>query len=400
MRRTSRRAALCTLASSAVAALAGCASSLPTSTDDDPRTDRATERIDGAWQMHGATPANTRRTTASGPETEPSIEWERSVGNRLPVDPLVLDSLVYEYAPEDRETGTLEAATGERTTATPIDGATEFLLGSDGETSCLARDLADDRTDVELVGRDVETTQELWTTAAPDTMSPVPTFRNGTVYLSGFSTPWVRALDLEDGSERWTFETVDPPSGLGVAGDVVTFTVGEHLFALDPATGDRRWNVRFDDRFATAPLVTDEHIVLGTGDGGLLAVDRSGDRDWRVDVGESMTALAQDEDRLLAGTDAGIAVVDSRTEDRIAFVDTTEPVDELSVGRHRIYVTGSGSDRLTALDSTDYTEAWSVSLPDVVVGGPAVLEGAIVVRVGPWGPDADDDPSERVLALG
>jgi outer membrane protein assembly factor BamB len=60
-----------------------------------------------------------------------------------------------------------------------------------------------------------------------------------------------------------------------------------YVYALDAATGDRRWKFAAE-RYVSAPTVVDRTVYLGGGDGELTVVDaRTGKRRWRTRIGKA-----------------------------------------------------------------------------------------------------------------
>jgi outer membrane protein assembly factor BamB len=140
-----------------------------------------------------------------------------------------------------------------------------------------------------------------------------PAIGDGLAYV-GLSDLEIRAFDLGDGAERWTFSSRDGfgPRQIPAAGRALIAADRTHLYRLDPATGDERWSwlladltavsqSRVDTLLASAPSVSGSSALLGSASGELSAIDiDSGRRVWRSDLGEGIGPIAVTTDRVYA----------------------------------------------------------------------------------------------------
>jgi len=153
---------------------------------------------------------------------------------------------------------------------------------------------------------------------------------DGTVYV-GTTGGMVHAMSLADGSLRWTFTAGRPLFGEPLATEDALFFVCDDglLRRLERDTGREVW--RYDLGDATAPrslphpvvenggsfdwcttaskpLLLDDVLYVGSGDGSLHAVDaESGRRVWRAPTrGAVRTDAASDGSSLFVGTLAGL----------------------------------------------------------------------------------------------
>ncbi|MFC4408159.1 outer membrane protein assembly factor BamB family protein [Haloarchaeobius iranensis] len=390
----SRRAVLGAAVLGGIATTAGCTGL--GSSDDAPREDRADERVDGRWGCHHRTAENTRRTETGGPTAEPTVVWERSVGTRPFVDPVVTDSLAFEYAPADSVTHTVEVATGERTTAPTVDGRGEFVLAVDDDVHCLTRSGGEGSV---VVGRAAGDGTEQWTASLPGAPSMRASLVDGVLYVSGFDRQWIRAIDAGDGTEHWTYETVGRVGSLAVEGELATFATGSYLFALDAVEGSRSWHREFDASFTTDAMAVGSAVVAGTDDGRVVAMRRSGEPAWTVDADTgAVTALAAANGRVFVGGEDGITALAVGTGDPLAETDTAASVDGLSVGGDRLYA-ATPDPALTALDRSSLDALWSRGLDRDPVGGPAVLDDTLLLRLGDVG-TASGDTDQSLVRFG
>ena len=149
---------------------------------------------------------------------------------------------------------------------------------------------------------DAATGETLWTAGADD-MSPrtSPAIADGTVYVAanvdaacpagddsgcyGKSQGRLYALDAASGERRWTIEiALDTRSSPAVAGGVVYVGCGDGLSAVT-VDGERAWRVNFksDDSddddgpyVKSSPAVADGRVFVGASDGRLRAIGAAG----------------------------------------------------------------------------------------------------------------------------
>jgi hypothetical protein len=76
----------------------------------------------------------------------------------------------------------------------------------------------------------------------------------------------------------------------------LTTAFGSQLYALDPATGDRRWDHPTQAAvFRTAPVVLGDSIAIGTIDGTVATFDsETGDQTWTSDGEGPVRSMAAD----------------------------------------------------------------------------------------------------------
>ena len=157
----------------------------------------------------------------------------------------------------------------------------------------------------------------------------------------GLSDRQVRAFNLQDGVERWTFPSRDGfgPRQIPAAGEALVVADRSHLYRLDPASGEERWSwlladgaavseTRTDTLLASAPAVSGTSALLGDASGELSAIEvHSGRRVWRSDLGEgAIGPIAVTSDRVYAVLlgDAG-KLVALEHDPEAALVDEISP---------------------------------------------------------------------------
>lgn len=97
---------------------------------------------------------------------------------------------------------------------------------------------------------------------------------DGVVYVGG-SEASVYALDADDGSELWKFETQYGTSSTPAVADGTVYTISQdrYVYAIDAADGSEQWRVDTGSG-AYETSVADGTMFAGTTDSVLLALDR------------------------------------------------------------------------------------------------------------------------------
>lgn len=217
--------------------------------------------IDGQWSMAGYDQANTGYAPeATGPTTEPSVRWSKTVEQASPFQPVVAEGVLV--------TGTQKPMTNEN--------------------------VFDNR----IVGFDVDTGQQLWERKKTGRTSKVgvvgtPAIANGTVVYAGDAAIGpVRALDLQTGAEQWVYEnsSARPDGPVTVADGTVYLVTDERLTAIDLQDGAERWQSSELGRvpWSNEPVaVSGRHAYVWTESGRLYSLERStGEIDWSVQFGD------------------------------------------------------------------------------------------------------------------
>jgi outer membrane protein assembly factor BamB len=152
---------------------------------------------------------------------------------------------------------------------------------------------------------DTTTHEPQWTfTARVQTGSPqTPVIRDGTVYFATDHSP-LYALDLSDGSVKWTYDYYD---GFGFGTPAVTTTAiyvrgggakqgtPHDLIELNPETGDRLWAWQSQQQSVVAyeHIVCTAETILARSGGAVHAHDAAtGEKLWEGHIGMPASGLA------------------------------------------------------------------------------------------------------------
>jgi outer membrane protein assembly factor BamB len=383
----------------------------------------------GPWPTARGGPRNHGRTVELGPEVDPTAHWRATVdlGTALrvavgPDGPVVAreDGLVRAYDTEGRVRWERRHDGGFVAAPVVADDGTVVLPGFEGDVVARNPDGSErwrvgtpeslftpnlnDATPLRVAGdtvvlahphgrvyaRSLDDGTERWT--AETVRRPHrPQVADGAVVLTGSQrdpeTPVTVALSLADGSERWRREERDTPKvGAGVHdGAVVVGDISGGVVAREAADGSERWRVTLPDEpwVSTIPRRFAGRVWVGTLRAGLFATDGETVERFDVDVGPTPAVgdalyVATDADGVAGRYRSEVAALDGDGAERWRRTVRGPPVGHLRARDGRVWVgTGTG---VVASFGTGGDRAWRAfarrdTLPEPVVGPRGVYCG-------------------------
>ena len=143
------------------------------------------------------------------------------------------------------------------------------------------------------------------------------------VYVSAVNTAY--ALEVQSGEVLWEYGTGRYPArGFAPVIDngVYHFAPDDHLYALDTATGEPRWEFVLDEMARTAPVVGDGMVFVSSESGVFYAIDQaSGEARWTVgpieDAGILESADVVDGILYLESSDGYLLAFDAMTGEKL-----------------------------------------------------------------------------------
>ena len=286
--------------------------------------------------------------------------------------------------------GTVYAVSLESGTITwsaEMDGRVDSAVAvADGQVVAVARNT--DTAQVVVAAFDESTGERSWPAQAiqaNSTAGTAPSAGGGSLFI-GSADRRVRALDSENGTERWAtlaLSLFSPATSLAFDDDAVfAADIAGGLYRLDAAVGGRRWSYQLNEVvLRSSPVVSGSSVLLGLGDGRLVAVDEaSGHLVWESASSPGLVGtIALSSDAVIAvkgGRDAGLIAFEHHPQG--ALVDVPSP---------------------TQLDGGTTLTRWALAA--VIVFGVAFIPGIWatrrfgVVADGAPGEDGSDRASER-----
>ncbi|MGA9159928.1 MAG: PQQ-binding-like beta-propeller repeat protein [Actinomycetota bacterium] len=229
---------------------------------------------------------------------------------------------------------------GTVTWSATVDGRVDTPVAvSQGLVFAVARNL--DTPQIAIAAFDAATGDRAWPAVAVQASSTAgssPSAAGGSVYV-GSADRRIRALDAADGAERWAtlaLSVFSPATSLALdEGSVFAADIGGGLYRLDATDGRRRWSYHFNEVvFRSSPVVSGSTVLLGLGDGRLVAVDdSSGHLVWESAPSPGLLGtIALSPDTVIAvkgGRDAGLIAFEHDPEGTL--IDVPSPT-ELDAG--------------------------------------------------------------------
>lgn len=263
-----------------------------------------------------------------------------------------------------------------------------------------------------ILAVDVEEGSEQWRFETESSVDATPAVGAERAFVSADGA--LRALDRESGEEQWSYSL--PASGGNptlVDDTVYVVDSSPGLHAVDAASGDEVWSVSGQDyAWRPTPAVVGDRVIVGVSElgvdsrgGAVLGFDRSsGEQQWRralpaqvsTPVAADGAVYVLDDEGALAGLDVATgerrwrtAAVDGRTIDSTG---TSAP----ALADGRLYAAGSAG--VLACVTTSGAEQWRTQLPHSPSGAPVVADGIVYVSGGIGASASDSGEPEAVLA--
>ncbi len=224
---------------------------------------------------------------------------------------------------------------------------------------------------------DAETGHQIWKRATGGPVPATPAVADGIVYVGSYDGKFY-AFDARTGGLKWKFKTegerrfeakgihgfqpktqtiADPfdvflSSPIVVQGAVYFGSGDGNLYAVDAATGERRWKFKTGDVVHSSPAFADGVLFFGSWDSYFYAVDAAtGKEKWRFHGGE-----------------------DPAIHNQVGFQSSP------AVANGVVYV-GCRDSNLYALDAATGKEKWRFNNElSWVITSPAVAEGKVFLR--------------------
>jgi len=219
----------------------------------------------------------------------------------------------------------------------------------------------------------------------------------------GSDDPYVLALDARTGKEVWrTPRPVDAPRKFSFAtptvidspdGPIVIAPGSDSVQALDPASGETRWWVRYDGySVVPKPVVSEGRILVATGFGPtkLLAIRPGGSGevtashvDWEVGKGIPKTPSVLAHDGLVyLVSDDGIALcIDAKTGENVwrSRLGGNYSASPILVG-DKLYFSSEEGVTTVIRAGREFEKLASNDLEEATLASPAAAENALFIR--------------------
>ena len=249
--------------------------------------------------------------------------------------------------------------TGNRIVSSPVIQGKTIYFGSD---------------DGNIYALDAESGRQMWKFVTKGAVSSTPAVANGVVYATSYDGR-LYALNSETGATKWKFTTE-----------------GERRFEAKGLHGMQPRNQTIADPFdiyLSSPVVAQNTVYFGSGDGNLYAVDAvSGELKWKFKTGDVVHASPAYSDGLIyfGSWDSYFYAVDAANGKEIwRFHGGEDPLIHNQVGFQSspavvngVVYTGCRDSNVYALDAATGKEKWrSNNELSWVNSSPAVVQGKV-----------------------
>lgn len=356
----------------------------------------ASAQTGGEWLSLGNDPANTGRTSASGPTGDVGSAWATETGGSVFGGPAVVGDIVI-VGSEDGVLYGLDANSGdERWQFENPEGAIDTTPAVAGETAFVG-----DREGF-LYAVDINSGEEQWRFETEGELN-APAVFDGTVYASSRDGA-VHAVDPGEGlyvdSDAWPVsvaqEVTSSPAVATAAesgrGEPTVFVGSDdgRVHAIGANTGETAWTTTVENasRIPTSPAVDNGTVYVGSQglegarSGFLHALDgASGEQNWEFDTGGVVVgspAVAGGTVYVGSRSSSVFAVSAGGGSERWTF-DTGQPITSAPAVADGTVYTGSWSSEVLGLDADGGEELWAFETNQRVWGHPAVADGAVFV---------------------
>lgn len=229
--------------------------------------------------------------------------------------------------------------------------------------------------------------------------------RRRTVQLAGIGAAGALGMSpgvagAEEQPEIEPLWTYDPDGGITRSSPTIAdgrlFVGGRdgRVYAVDIEDGSEMWTYQTDGLIVSTPHVTAERVFVGSNDGNVYALDvEEGTVDWSFEVDTDAdfgdvwsSPTVTDGVVYVGGRDTNIYALDAETGDLVW--EQTDPEDWVvsspTVADNTVYI-GSGSfwnneqATLYALDADDGSIEWTFEGGDFIASSPTVVDGTVYV---------------------
>jgi hypothetical protein len=202
--------------------------------------------------------------------------------------------------------------------------------------------------------------------------------------LIGCGDVRLRAVDLATGLQAWEVQVEGSVPGVTTSGKYAYFASRRAMVHAVTAEGTVLWRTEVGGEVASAPLVTEETVVVGTLDGHVCCLDRNdGAQMWSVEVGAPVYASPRmGPSSILAGDDAGKLNSITREGEMLASLQFEGLIREPVGVREEMVICGDSSGLVMLVNPSEMSEVWRVQLDGPLAAEPILTGDAVWCGVG------------------
>ncbi len=240
------------------------------------------------WSTFQYDPANTGHSPGSAPSEYPFVEWSKKIGETGPAfsPPNIVDGTGYIVTTNamltafDLETQGIDWQVSLRSGLSQ-----DFEQRTDNLSPTVSGDVVLASVHGVLHARNISDGNVKWTKTFDnadtnrDWHLSSTTVVDGTVYVSA-QADGLYALDLADGSERWSVDAAGKTYTPAVADGMVYFSGGDTIYAVDAEDGTKQWHETYESGPNAALTVADGRVYANDGTSVLALDANDGTQRW------------------------------------------------------------------------------------------------------------------------
>lgn len=202
--------------------------------------------------------------------------------------------------------------------------------------------------------------------------------------LIGCGDVRLRAVDVASGLQTWEVRAGSSVPGVTADGDRAYFASSSGVIHAVTAEGAVLWEAQVGGEVASAPLVRQETVLVGTLNGRVCCLDRAtGELLWSVGVGAPVYASPRrGPSHILVGDDLGELHSITREGELLTSLQLEGLIRHPAGIREAVVVVGDSSGLVVRVNPADMSEMWRAQLRGPLAAEPIVTGDAVWCAAG------------------
>ena len=143
---------------------------------------------------------------------------------------------------------------------------------------------------------------------------------------------------------------------------MIVGSTDHNVYALDLKTGALKWKFDADAPVTSAPVVTDENVIITTSVGYVYALDKDRSPRWTFKAGYDATASVAGETVIVVSSDTHVYALDLRDGSLKWKFKAEEPIETAPVITSNTVVVGSSDPHVYALSLENGKLKWKTTI--------------------------------------
>ena len=344
--------------------------------------------------MYGYNPARTSYKPITTQLDAPvEVKWKAETKGDFLASPVIANEILYiggrngHFQARDPRTGREHwhlVLNGEINIPPAFNDGAVFVGTTNGHLYAL-----DATGGIDILGKRFRAYQ--WSTELDGSILSPPAVADGTVYAATVNGT-LTAHDTSTGKVRWKYQGGRKQFSAPAVGPKRIYfnrpDINGYVVALSRENGEEQWSFKHDiktEATLSSPAITDNHVIFGSPDGHLYALDaETGTKKWQVDTKAPIASSPSITDtRVFIGNTAGrLYALDSET----GAVQWTTSIQGSRGIRAGVTVTNTTlfvatrTGNVLAFRTENGTKLWSVDVDGGIYGEPVITKSKVFVQ--------------------